>query len=199
MSSGQFLLDDSDSVFVEPDNDKKLFYTCRKKSCMIPCPCKLCTTDARQCSNHHIKHIELFNETQDLISVRSTEQSCTKENFFRYSYVLKYPGIPKTCSSCVNDLLHHKSYHLKFHWSCKFCKLYQYKLYPKSLKQLQERELQEKAWYKLVCPHCDKKLSGQKEEAKFCHSVEHEAISEVKYFKLHNCYSLAYKVQIKKL
>ena len=153
------ILDDSDSVFVEPDNDKKVFYTCRKKSCMIPCPCKLCTTDARQCSNHHIKHIELFNETQDLISVRSTEQSCTNENFFRCSYVLKYPGIPKTCSSCAKDLLHHKSYHLKFHWSCKFCKLYQYKLYPKSLKQLQERELQEKAWYKLVCPHCDKKFS----------------------------------------
>ena len=43
-------------------------------------------------------------------------------------------------------------------------------------------------------------LSGQKEEAKFCLSVEQEAISEVrKYNKLHNCYSLAYKVQIKKL
>ena len=43
-------------------------------------------------------------------------------------------------------------------------------------------------------------LSDQQEEAKFCLSVEQEAISEVrKYNKLHNCYSLAYKVQIKKL
>ena len=45
-----------------------------------------------------------------------------------------------------------------FHWNCKFCKLYQYKLYPKSIKELEKREGQEKAWYKKVCPYCDKKF-----------------------------------------
>lgn len=153
------IFDDSDRVFKEMENDENVFYTCKKKCCVIPCPCKLCTVDKSQCSNHHIKHIELFDETGDVISVRSTERSCTDENFFRYSYVLKYPGIPRNCSSCTKDLLHHRSYHLKFHWRCKFCKLYQYKLYPKSSKELKERELKEKAWYNSVCPYCDKKFS----------------------------------------
>ena len=86
--------------------------------------------------------------------------------FLNYSYVLKYPGISKTCFQCKLDLLDHKSYHLKFHWTCKFCKLYQYKLYPKSVKALHKREIQEQTWYKLVCNYCDKKFVEQYQKKK---------------------------------
>ena len=107
-----------------------------------------------------IKHTDLFDETDHAVSVRSTEHTCTSKYFFWRSYVLKYPGIPKDCPRCRKDLLNHKSYHIKFHWTCKFCKFYQYKLYPKSAKELQEREIQEEKWYKSVCPFCDTKFIG---------------------------------------
>lgn len=153
------VVNDSTGVFVEPDKDDQVFYTCKKKSCNIPCPCNVCASGQGQCPEHQIKHIELFDEEAHSFSVRSTEQACTNENFFRCSYVLKYPGIPSACSLCAKDLLNHKSYHLKFHWNCKLCKLYQYKLYPKTIKALKERETKEEIWYKSVCPHCDKKFS----------------------------------------
>ena len=149
---------ESSEGFVRPENDEKVFYTCSKKSCVIPCPCHTCSFDDRQCLKHNIKHVDLFNESEHLFSVRTTELSCSSEQFFSRSYVLKYPGIPKTCSRCRKDLLHHKSYHLDFHWRCKFCKFYQYKLYPKTIKELHEREVKEKKWYKSVCPHCNKKF-----------------------------------------
>ena len=133
---------------------------------MIPCPCVACCSDRGQCPDHHISHPDLFDETDHLFSVRSTELSCTEKDFFNYSYVLKYSGISKTCFQCKLDLLDHKSYHLKFHWTCKFCKFYQYKLYPKSIKALHEREIQEQKWYKAVCPYCDKKFIEQYQKKK---------------------------------
>ena len=138
---------DSKTKFIEPEDTRKIFYTCKKKFCVIPCPCVACCSDRGQCPDHHISHPDLFDETDHLFSVRSTELSCTEKDFFNYSYVLKYSGISKTCFQCKLDLLDHKSYHLKFHWTCKFCKLYQYKLYPKSVKALHEREIQEQKWY----------------------------------------------------
>ena len=150
----------SKDMFVKPDDDKKVFYTCTKKYCKIPCPCHTCNTNIGQCLEHNIKHMDLFDEKEHAISVRSTEQTCTNESFFFRSYVLKYPGIPKSCSRCSKDLLHHKAYHFDFHWNCKFCKLYQYKLYPKTVDELHEREVKEKKWYQSVCPYCDTKFSG---------------------------------------
>ena len=157
---------DSKTKFIEPEDTRKIFYTCKKKFCVIPCPCVACCSDRGQCPDHHISHPDLFDETDHLFSVRSTELSCTEKDFFNYSYVLKYSGISKTCFQCKLDLLDHKSYHLKFHWTCKFCKFYQYKLYPKSIKALHEREIQEQKWYKAVCPYCDKKFIEQYQKKK---------------------------------
>ena len=105
-----------------------------------------------------ICHFDLFDKTNHLFSVRTTELSCSEKDFFDNSYVLKYPGISKHCRRCQIDLLQHKCYHIKFHWKCKFCKLYQYKLYPKSITELREREKKEQRWYRTVCPFCDKKF-----------------------------------------
>ena len=149
----------STEIFDTSDDDEKVNYTCMKKSCKIPCPCHICSSvDNSQCPDHNMKHVDLFDQSEHLFSVRTTELSCSSESFFLNSYVLKYPGIPKACDRCRKDLLHHKSYHLKFHWKCKFCKFYQYKLYPKSIKELHKRESQEQAWYKKVCPFCDEKF-----------------------------------------
>ena len=169
----------SSDMFVEPDNDEKTFYTCKNKFCVIPCPCQLCTSTEGQCPEHLVKHMDLFHEKEHAISVRSTELSCSKENFFMRSYVLKYPGIPKSCVRCSSDLLNHKSFHIKFHWTCKFCKLYQYKLYPKSVKELHEREVKEKTWYKSVCPHCDKRFTVPYQRKKHIES-EHEGKNKLK-------------------
>ena len=83
---------------------------------------------------------------------------CNNLSLYRNSYILRYPGIPKSCPQCMIDLLHHKSYHLVFHASCKFCKFYQYKTFPKTADRLRARENKEKTWYKAVCPYCDKKF-----------------------------------------
>ena len=151
------IMKESTDKFKEPD-DEKVIYTCKMKHCLIPCPCHPCSTDIGQCPEHQICHFDLFDETDHVFSVRTTELSCTEKDFFKQSYVLKYPGIPKSCPRCKIDLLHHKCYHLKFHQNCKFCKLYQYKLFPKSIVALREREKKEQIWYKSVCPYCDKKF-----------------------------------------
>ena len=141
---------------------KRLFYTCIKKLCKIPCPCLTCNSTTGQCPEHNMKHIDLFDENEHAISVRSTEHCCSDKSFFlrKCSYVLKYPGIPKSCLHCSQDLLHHKSYHIDFHWNCKSCKLFQYKLFPKTVEALHIREAHEAKWYKSVCPFCNIKFSG---------------------------------------
>ena len=146
-------------AFLNSEEEERVIYTCTKKQCRIPCPCILCNSEEPQCPQHNIIHRDLFNEDIHAISVRSVYKLCSKENFFWHSYILKYPGIPKDCLLCTKDLLHHKCYHLKFHWSCKFCKLYQYKLYPTTIEELHAREKREEKWYGTVCPFCDKKFS----------------------------------------
>jgi hypothetical protein len=174
----------STDKFVKPDDEHRVFYTCSKKSCMIPCPCNPCNSGEGQCPEHKIMHMDLFDENEHAISIRSTELSCSKENFFTFSrsYILKYPGIPKKCPRCRKDLLHHKSYHMDFHWICKFCKLYQYKLYPKTVKELYDREVKEKSWYRSVCPYCDTKFSGPYQRKKHI-ELEHQN----KKLKCENC------------
>ena len=171
--------DEKIELFSKPDN-RKVYYTCTRKLCKIPCPCLTCCSNVGdQCSEHNIKHVDLFDEEEHLFSVRTTELSCSISDFFSRSYVLKYPGIPESCQRCSKDLLHHKSYHLDFHSNCKFCKFYQYKLYPKTAKELCEREKNEKAWYKRVCPYCDKKFA-EPFQAKRHIECEHNKNSKIK-------------------
>ena len=154
------IVEDVDEPFVNPNEDNKVHYTCTKNQCIIPCPCNQCNnTHEGQCTQHNIKHRDLFDENEDAISVRSTDNFCCRKSFFNHSYILKYPGIPRSCIMCEKDLLHHKCYHLNFHNTCKFCKFYQYKLFPTTIKELNDREVKEKNWYKSVCPYCDKKFS----------------------------------------
>ena len=89
----------SSDKFVQPDDDSRVFYTCSKKFCMIPCPCNPCNSSEGQCPEHKIVHMDLFDENEHAISIRSTELSCSKENFFNRSYILKYPGIPVCIST----------------------------------------------------------------------------------------------------
>ena len=138
------IVEDIDKPFVTPNEDDKVYYTCTKNQCIIPCPCNQCNTHEGQCTEHNIKHTDLFDENEDAISVRSTDNFCIRKSFFKHSYILKYPGIPRSCVLCEKDLLHHKCYHLVFHFTCKFCKLYQYKLFPTTIKELSDREAKEK-------------------------------------------------------
>ena len=134
----------------------RVYYTCQRRKCEIPCPCILCCTDKGQCSLHKIKHPELFNENEDAVSIRSTEQHCEDGDFFSSGYIIKYSGIPISCSPCTKDLLHHKSYHLTFHSACKFCNQNWYKLYPLNEKEFNKKKHKEDYHYRCVCPHCDK-------------------------------------------
>ena len=153
------ILAEAKEPFAKEKSDEEVFYTCTENFCVIPCVCHQCYLKENQCSMHKIKHIDLFNEHEHAISVRSTDHFCYKETFFWHSYTLKYPGIPKDCIQCTRDLLHHKCYHIDFHRLCKFCKFYEYKLFPKTVEELLAREEAEKKWYKSVCPFCDRKFT----------------------------------------
>ena len=78
----------------DDDNDQKMYYTCTKNFCFIPCPCHPCSSQKRQCTDHNIKHIDTFNEKDDAISIRSSDHFCRDKTFLLSSYILKYPGIP---------------------------------------------------------------------------------------------------------
>ena len=143
----------------DDDNEEdKVGYTCFKQKCKIPCPCELCVTGSSQCSKHQMRHPKLFNENNDAICIRSSEERCDNEEFFEVSYINKYSGIPIECQQCEKDLLHHKSYHLNFHYSCKFCQQNWYKLYPKSPLEFKEKQKKEEDYHDTVCPFCDKKF-----------------------------------------
>ena len=91
-----------------------------KKFCMIPCPCYQCSSDIGRCPEHQISHFDLFDETNHIFSVRTTELSCSEKDFFDNSYVLKYPGISKHCRRCQIDLLQHNVIILNFTGSANF-------------------------------------------------------------------------------
>ena len=149
--------DDEGEDEIESDDDK-LEYTCVMQKCKIPCLCQLCATGSTQCSEHLIKHPRQFDEKNDSICIRGSQVSCRNEEFFKNSYINKYSGIPIQCQQCQKDLLHHKSYHLNFHNSCKFCKQNWYKLFPKSSMEFEEKKKKEEDYFRTVCPFCDKKF-----------------------------------------
>ena len=151
--------DDQESDEDEEDtNSEKVYYTCLKKKCRIPCPCAPCCTGEKQCTEHKIKHLQLFDEKERSIVIRSSEDFCRDNSFFDTNFIIKYSGIPLSCLRCQKDLLHHKMYHLSFHDDCKFCKQNWYKLFATDKEDLHKREKKEKYHYRSVCPHCDKQF-----------------------------------------
>ena len=126
--------------------------------CQIPCLCPLCHLNESQCSEHKIEHGDLFNEKEHAISIRSSEELCTDKEFFKRSYILKYSGIPINCPKCKKDLLYHHSYHIKYHKKCRFCKQSWFKYKAETELELKYLEKKEIAYFKAVCPHCDKQF-----------------------------------------
>ena len=75
--------DDQVSDEDEEDTDsEKVYYTCLKKKCRIPCPCAPCCTKEKQCTEHKVKHLQLFDEKEHSIVIRSSEDFCRDESFF---------------------------------------------------------------------------------------------------------------------
>ena len=149
---------DSDSDDEDVDDDT-ITYTCEQKHCKIPCPCHFCYGDGKQqCSEHWIKHKDLFDEKTDVVVARTTDSFCEDETFFTRSYLTKYSGIPLDCEKCKSDLLHHKSYHFDFHYSCKFCMQNWFKLYPETEEEFVKKQKNEADNFKTVCPYCNKML-----------------------------------------
>ena len=148
-------IEDSDSDDYE--HDRKI-YTCQFGKCRIPCPCPQCHLDLPQCLEHKIKHESLFDESKHLVSIKSSEEFCLDQSFFKKSYIIKFSGIPLSCRKCKQDLLFHHSYHLEYHEKCRFCKQSWYKHKAKTEDELRRLEKQEKNYFKRVCPFCDKQF-----------------------------------------
>ena len=83
--------DESDIDSEDEDvDDDKITYTCDKKLCKIPCPCLFCYKDGElQCSEHWVKHQDLFDEQSDVVVARTTDTFCEDETFFTRSYLSK--------------------------------------------------------------------------------------------------------------
>ena len=164
------------------DDDEKVVYTCKTKKCKIPCPCELCALEEKQCMQHQIKHLKLFDETNHAICIRSSEESCKDETFFETSYINRYIGIPNSCHQCRKNLLHHKSYHIDFHYTCKFCKQDWYKRFPESEAEFEEKQDKEDEYLCTVCPFCDKKFCEPyfaKKHIQFSHEGKVPHICEI--------------------
>ena len=153
-------IDDDPNPYDDDEDETQLMYTCHKKGkgCRIPCPCSPCSTGESQCSEHRLKHEEMFDKHLDAISIRSTEQYCNDQSFFKNSYVIKYPGIPIICKKCKRDVLHHDSYHFDFHDNCKFCRKNRFKTYAETSDDFHCAVKKQADFLKSVCPHCDAKF-----------------------------------------
>ena len=143
----------------DQENDLK-HYSCQLGKCCIPCPCPLCHLNDNQCKEHKIKHVDLFDEKNHAVSIKSTEKFCKNKGFLSKSYIIKYPGIPLICKRCKRDLLFHHYYHFAYHDSCRFCKPSWYKYKAKTANELKSLEKKEDGYFKTVCPHCDKQFMG---------------------------------------
>jgi hypothetical protein len=79
----------------EEDEDAyRVFYTCQKKGCKIPCPCRPCCLEEEQCDEHRIVHAENFEVKSHMVAIRSVEEFCVESSFFNQCYLVKFPGIP---------------------------------------------------------------------------------------------------------
>ena len=108
-------------------------YTCSKQGCVVHCPCRICrdvsnedcrkickdypcSTCTRQCSEHSVKLPRLFNVNTDHFMMVTQKMNM-------YQFAQPFAGIPLSCNHCSRDVNEHKTLHLTFHLSCKFCKL----------------------------------------------------------------------------
>ena len=71
---------------------------------------------------------------------------------------LRNIGIPITCKKCMQNFLHHVSYHLDFHDTCKFCRRNRYKTYAETRTEFEHDVKKQSDFLKSVCPHCDSKF-----------------------------------------
>ena len=165
----------SEGTEISEDEEDKKVYTCQLGICKIPCPCPQCHMNHPQCLDHRIKHESLFDESSHAISIKSSEEFCVNEEFFKKSCILKFSGIPMDCKKCKNDLLLHHCYHFQYHDRCRFCKPSWYRYKAKSETQLRALEKEERDYFKRVCPICDKQFitaSHMKKHIKYEHEGE---------------------------
>lgn len=151
-------MESDDEIDSDEEEKEKIVYTCFKKKCHIPCPCSPCSTQEPQCKEHCIKHVNVFNEKNDAMLIRSREEFCIGELFFNSSYLIKYSGIPINCATCRKDLIHHKAYHFAFHEACKFCIQNWFKLRAKNASEFNKNKEMEEHYMNSVCPYCNKKF-----------------------------------------
>ena len=158
---------------INNDYKKKIFYTCRKKRCKIPCPCKDCCTEEGQCSEHKMGHPHLFNSKLHAISIRGSDLSCQNSSFFQRSYVNKYSQIPVSCKPCNRDLLHHNAYHIDYHFYCRFCVQNHHKTKASTEGELHHEIKEDIEYHQTVCYHCNKKFQDKdtcKQHIKYSHN-----------------------------
>ena len=146
--------DEGTSDEEENELDDKIIYTCQKNLCRIPCPCSPCFGE-EQCTDHRLRHEELFDDKNDMLSIRSSEKFCTDQAFFDKSYLIKYPGIPIDCERCKRNYLHHICYHFELHENCKFCRKNRFKTYATTRSEFVDVMKNNEGFLKSVCPHCD--------------------------------------------
>ena len=111
------------------DRDMSLLYTCVNHKCVIPCVCKDCVLEEKQCQNHQILHTGYFDFKTHALTVRSDDsldinkvRHDSQFNVESKVEVMRYAGIANDCFKCQRDLLHHQAYHLVHHELCKFCR-----------------------------------------------------------------------------
>lgn len=108
-----------------------LLYTCKSHTCIIHCPCGICTDKTincrreckelickdceSQCTKHQLKLPRLFK-------VQSDHFTMISRNIQTFQFAIPHAGIPLNCDSCSKDVLEHQIYHLVLHIRCKFCR-----------------------------------------------------------------------------
>lgn len=111
--------------------DMSVVYKCIKHKCILPCVCKDCVLDEKQCPKHQMLHPGYFDPKRHAITVRNDDShdNTLGPNHFDFNVerrleVIKYAGIENddiNCKECPKDLLHHQAYHFIHHERCKFC------------------------------------------------------------------------------
>ena len=159
------------------DHDMSLVYTCVKHKCLLPCVCKDCVLEEKQCEDHQILHSGFFDPERHAITVRNDDSHNINLVTGDFSFdpksiieVIKYAGIEKdesNCGKCPRDVLHHQAYHFVHHDLCKFCRNEKHKYEEvKSIKIARENMKDKYNDEKLSCHVCSKLfLSKQKKDS----------------------------------
>ena len=157
------------------DHDMSLLYTCVKHKCLLPCVCKDCVLEEKQCQDHQILHSGFFDPERHAITVRNDDSHDINLVTGEFSFdpkgiieVIKYAGIEKdesNCGKCPIDLLHHQAYHFVHHELCKFCRNERHKYEEvKSLKIAHENMKDKYNDEKLSCHMCSKLFQSKQKK-----------------------------------